>query len=285
DHDVVSAGFLLSPRGLAALSASDRGDAPELWRVLLRRYPTIAGIFQDARALIPMRFQRSIQHRLTQAAGDRWLLLPHAYAFVDPLFSTGIAWSLRAIERIGLMFESPARGTRSPAREDLARYADMLGREADQIDVLVAGAYEAMSHFDLFAAHAMIYFAIVSFAEVHQRLWPDDSAAWTGFLAVGERDCESVPREAFRRIQGITGCVGRTGSADERRAYADWVRAAIEPKNIAGLADPARNNLYPVDLDMLIERHGKIELTRDQLVAALPALRGMSVKVSEPASR
>ena len=33
------------------------------------------------------------------------MLLPHSYAFFDPMFSTGIAWSLLAVERLGLAFE------------------------------------------------------------------------------------------------------------------------------------------------------------------------------------
>jgi hypothetical protein len=63
-----------------------------------------------------------------------------------------------------------------------------LSAEAHQIDRFVAGAYEAMAHFDLFAAHAMIYFATVSFAEVRQRLLADESgsAAWSGFLGIGD---------------------------------------------------------------------------------------------------
>ena len=40
-------------------------------------------------------------------------------------------------------------------------------------------------------------------------------------------------------------------------------------------ADSARRNLYPVDFDALIERHALLGMTRDQLLAALPALRGM----------
>ena len=28
-------------------------------------------------------------------------MLPHAYAFASPMFSTGIAWSLAAVERVG----------------------------------------------------------------------------------------------------------------------------------------------------------------------------------------
>lgn len=275
DHGVVSAGFVLSPRGQASIQREGMGPA-ELWDAMLGRYPTIAAAFGDAQTMMPIGFHALIQHRLTHAAGDRWLLLPHAYAFVDPLFSTGIAWSLRAVERLGMMFEPAASGSRLPVRDEISRYAHLLGREADQIDFLVAGAYEAMAHFDLFAAHAMIYFATVSFAEVRQRLSADPSAAWSGFLGIGDAVCDPLPREAFGRLHEITGGVGSIGSAGDRAAYADWVRASIEPRNVGGLADPRRHNLYPVDLDVLIDSHGKLDLTRDQLVARLPALRGMS---------
>ena len=204
DHGVTSAGFLLTPRGRAALHAPDAADAASLWRTLLQRYPTLASAFADATPLMPIAFVPAIQHRLTRAAGERWALLPHAYAFVDPLYSTGIAWSLRAVERLALAFESAADGRRVPDVGALARYDALLGAEADQIDLLVAGAYDAMAHFDLFAAHAMLYFGTVSFAEVSQRLAPDESAAWKGFLGVGDPVLESLPRENLRRLRQIT---------------------------------------------------------------------------------
>jgi hypothetical protein len=50
----------------------------------------------------------------------------------------------------------------------------------------------------------------------------------------------------------------------------------ISRRNIAGLADPRRANLYPVDFDALIERHELLGKSREDLIAALPALRGMS---------
>src|SRR5438477_1524040 len=158
DHGTTSAGFLLAPTGASTLGAPGSADAPELWNALLRRYPTLATAFADARPLMPMTFRSCIQHRLTRAAEDRWALMPHAYAFTDPLFSTGIAWSLRAIERLASAFEPKAQARGRPSAEQLSRFARMLSDEADQIDQLVAGAYEAMAHFDLFAAHALIYF-------------------------------------------------------------------------------------------------------------------------------
>src|SRR4029079_13145824 len=125
-------GFQLTPRGLASLG-SDGSDAPALWRELLHRYPTIERAFGDATPLMPIAFRPLIQHRLTRAAGTRWAMMPHAYAFVDPLFSTGIAWGLRAVEPRALAFESAASDRRVPDIETLSRYDAALSAEADQI--------------------------------------------------------------------------------------------------------------------------------------------------------
>lgn len=275
DHGVTSAGFALSPRGAEQLGAT-RMPAEALWRKLLGRYPTIGSLFGDAQPTMPIAFRDRIQHRLTRAAGARWALLPHAFAFVDPLFSSGIAWSLRAIERLALGFE-PGAGGKRRAPASLPRYAEQLNAEADQIDRLVSGAYESMAHFDLFAAHAMIYFASVSFAEVRQRLVDraSETAAWSGFLGVGDPVLEQLPGSSRRRLRRITQGRGRSGTAKERREFVSWVASAIAPRNIAGLADADRHHLYPVDIDLLVERHDLLGLSRDQLVAGIPALRGM----------
>jgi FADH2 O2-dependent halogenase len=202
--------------------------------------------------------------------------MPHAYAFVDPLFSTGIAWSLRAVERLALAFESAAHNGRVPDLAVLARYETALAAEADQIDLVVGGAYEAMAHFDLFAAQAMLYFATVSFAEASQRLVPGGSAAWNGFLGVGDPVLEPLARESLDRLRRITQRRGAAGSPVERQAFSEWLARGIAPRNIAGLADPARRNLYAVDFDALIEAHALLGMSRDHLVERLPALRGMS---------
>jgi FADH2 O2-dependent halogenase len=274
DHGVTSAGFALTPPGLVRLGPIN--DPEQLWAVLLERYPTIGGVFADAKPVMPIRFVPAIQHRLARAAGERWAMLPHAYAFVDPLFSTGIAWSLRAIERLARTFEGHVATRAIPNAVELDRYAEMLTREAGQIDLMVAAAYEAMAHFDLFAAHAMLYFATVSFSEVKQRIVPSDDVAWSGFLGVEDAVLEPLPRESLERLREITRSEGDVGSEKDRRRYVEWAAAAIASRNVAGLADPARRNLYPVDLDVLIERHSLLAMSREQLVEALPALRGMA---------
>ena len=276
DDGVTSAGFLLTPRAVETLNPTGTADAASLWHSLLQRYPTLASAFAEATPVMPISFRPVIQHRLTRAAGERWALMPHAFAFVDPLFSTGIAWSLRAVERLALAFESAAPNGRVPEPGVLARYDAALNAEANQIDFVVAGAYEAMAHFDLFAGHAMLYFATVSFAEVSQRLKPTDSVAWSGFLGTGDPLLEPLPREALGRLREITQRRGAIGFPNERRAFSEWLAGQIAPRNIAGLATAERRNLYPVDFDVLVERHGLLGMSRGQLLAALPALRGMT---------
>jgi tetracycline 7-halogenase / FADH2 O2-dependent halogenase len=275
DNGITSAGFLLTPQGLASLRSTPE-DPAALWRQILARYPTIESAFGDAAPLMPIAFHPRIQHRLTRATGERWAMMPHAYAFVDPLFSTGIAWGLRALERLALMFESAADAGRRPDPHDLDRYETALAAEADQIDLVVAGAYEAMAHFDLFTSQAMLYFAAVSFAEASQRLSSDSAVAWKGFLGVGDRVLGPLPRESLSRLREITSSRGQMGCDADRRGFSEWMRNAIDSRNVAGLADPARRNLYPVDFDALVERHQLLGMTRDEVVAGLPAMRGMS---------
>ena len=276
DQGSTSAGFLLTERGMASLPEAATPDPVAVWNALLQRYPTLAAAFSEATPLLPISFRPAIQHRLARAAGERWVLMPHAFAFVDPLFSTGIAWSLRAVERLALAFEDAATGGRIPDDQSLERYQAIVGAEADQIDHVVAGAYEAMAHFDLFAAHAMLYFAAVSYAEVRQRMEPEDGVAWNGFLGVGDSVLEPLPAEALRRLKSVTRDRGEPGTASERLDFIQWIRQAIAPRNIAGLADARRGNLYPVDFDALIDGHGLLGMSRAQAIASLPALRGMS---------
>jgi tetracycline 7-halogenase / FADH2 O2-dependent halogenase len=263
DHDLVSAGLLATPRGVRRLRLDARGAEPG-WRALMARYPSIGTQFADARPLFPLRYAGRVQHRLARATGPRWALLPHSFAFVDALFSTGIAWGLLAVERLAEAFaDARSRGRTAPSAAALERYETLLAAEADQIDTLVAGAYAAMSDFSLFAAHSMLYFGVVSFAETRQRLV--GGTAWDAFLAADDPEIVGAYRKALRWLSRAT--------PRDRAPFAGWVAATIAPRNVAGLADPARRNMYPVDLDVLVERAPLLGLTAADVRRALPRLR------------
>lgn len=275
DNGTVSAGALLSPRAASTLGADTMVRNPGVaWDQLCHRYPTIGDQVAGAAPRFPVRFRPRIQHRMECGTGPRWMALPHTFAFVDPLFSTGIAWSLLGVERLALAFESPAaRAAGLPTAADLTRYETLLQSEADQIDRLIHGAYRALGDFALLSSHSMLYFAAVSFAEARQRLAAAEAWAWSGFLGVGDPVLAPVFAASSRRIARIRGAPGGTTDTG-RRNHHDWVERTIAPRNIAGLADRKRCNLYPVDLDLLVEQAGLLGLTREQVVAALPRLRG-----------
>ncbi|MEM7350458.1 MAG: FAD-dependent oxidoreductase [Acidobacteriota bacterium] len=274
DHGPVSAGLVL--RHEADLPNPMLQDDPATaWRSLLGAYPSLAQQFADARPITELRWTPRLQHRLDRAAGERWFLLPHAYAFYDPMFSTGMAWSLLAAERLALLL------TDGPG--DPQQYEVLLAAEADRIEHLIETAYLTLDDFDRFVAVTLLYFATVSFAETTQRLLDppegDLPHAWQPFLAAAEahstlfRDARDRLRRDRTTLPGTRDPATRSTSAAPMDFHR-WARRRIAPFDVAGFGDADRQNLYPVDLDVLVDRAPLLGLTRDRLRARLPRLRG-----------
>ena len=235
DDGTVSAGFLL---------AEDPGGAAETaFASLLDRYPSLAAQFADSRPLRPVESRSGVAWRRERAAGRGWLLLPHSYAFADPMFSTGIAWSLLAVERVADLCRDGL-----PAADDLERYGRLVAAEADHIDRLLVAAYRTMPAMDRFGAAAMVYFAAASFDELRQRLLdaPPDGWCWRAFLGAGD-ERRGLFEDLERRSAASAASLGGA-------ALKEWVAGAIERWNLIGLADPSRRNAYPVDLEDMERR-------------------------------
>jgi FADH2 O2-dependent halogenase len=266
DSGLLSAGIEL-PSGSAGAPAGTADPPEAVFRRIASRYPTLAAQLGPARAVAPVRFVPRLQYRLARAAGPRWLLLPGAFAATGPLYSTGIAWSLVAVERAARMLE----GGGPPEPAELARYHDLLAREADWIDRLVAGGLRARHRFQLFAGWCCLYFAAASFAEASQRLL-DRDGPWCRepFLGAGDPLLEEVLGEAERRL-GAT-LAHPTPEADA--AFRDWMVRAIAPRDLVGFDLPGRGGLHPVDLELLVARAHLLGLDPAQVRAALPRLRG-----------
>jgi len=260
DDGLVSAGALLEEPFSAAAQSAPEG----CWNDLLGRYPTLQALFHPARVERPVASGK-VQRRLSRTHGPRWVVLPHTYGFVDPLFSTGIAWSLLGVERLAdsLLRQAPDAPAVASG-EAFGRYGELLALEIEQVDRLIFAAYRARGNFEVFAAQAMLYFALVSFEESKQRLGDEVAPWWRGFLGADDSGTRAVFAQAIDRLTDLSGAEG----------FGDWIREVIEPWNVAGLADPARANLYPVDFDDLVAAAGKLELSAEAIRAALPRLRG-----------
>jgi len=271
---------------LRAAAAGELAELPaaEAFAAVLRRYPTLAASFAAAEAVRPVARVAPLAHRAARSHGRRWLLLPHAYAFFDPLFSTGMAWSLAGVERAADLLTA---ADEPPGEAALERYGRLLAAEADHLANLVAGAWAAMPDFGLLAAHAQLYFAAASFCEAKQRLTAGNHA-WDGFLGATDPPLADAVAAARRRLEAASSLraggdhagdpAGDGGAAD----FAAWVATAIAPRNLAGLAEPRRRNLYPVDLDALVAGAPLLGLTAQAVRAALPRLRGGAEWRSRP---
>ncbi|MBI2614154.1 MAG: tryptophan 7-halogenase [Gemmatimonadetes bacterium] len=272
DHGTVSAGFVLER---SAAKRSLTAPPEPAWRELLARYPTLNAQFGDARPTRPIATIPRLQRRLAGAAGPNWALLPHAFAFLSPLFSTGIAWSLVAVERLALVLEGATAGRRRRGLAGgLAQYGRLLDTEANHLTRLVEGAYRARHDFDVFVAYSFLYFALASYAEAAQRLLPERPGGgpwgWSGFLGADD----PVGGQMVRRATALLAAASRTRSRDRGTRFFDTMARLIAPRNVAGLADPGRRRLYPVDLDALVESAGLLGLSPDAITQALPRLRG-----------
>ncbi len=265
DDGLVSAGLLLE----GTSQEPDGVSADELWHGVLGRYPTLNVGFAGGRPLPPgLRSTRRLQRRRAHAVGTAWAMLPQTYAFYDPLFSTGIAWSLLGVERLAQIL-----GERAVSASGLDRYGALLEREADQQEALLEAAYAARRDFGVFRDLSFLYFACVSFEEIRQRLRDgadeQGTAAWRGFLGAG--DTHWVP--LFRQACGQVTDALADGSAAARRRFSDWVARGIRARNLVGLGE-SRNHLYGVDLNLLIERSDLLGLTATEIEPLLPRLRG-----------
>lgn len=272
DDGVVSAGFVLDHDAAGVDWNELQGRGPEIaWETLLRRYPTLARQFETARSIRPLGIIPLLQRRVERAVGERWALLPYTYGFLSPLYSTGIAWSLTAVERLARLFEDPARGG-PDLSEGLSRYEALLSTEADHLARLIGQAYRLRTRFDDFVAWSLFYFAAASFSEAWQRLTdPPDDRGWTEIGFLGATDpvlCRGM-HEAREWLERRS----ETGSGNGGGDLEDVVRDVIEPRDIAGLCDPARRRLYPVDLEPLVRHAGHLGLSSAECEARLPRLR------------
>jgi FADH2 O2-dependent halogenase len=264
---LASAGFVLRDGG-AVLGAPPE----ETFRALLARYPTLERQFAAAQPVRPVAAVPHLPRRLARAAGRRWLLLPHALAFYDPMFSTGIAWSLLGVERL-----AEALGGPGPVPPQVERYGELVEQEAERIGRLIEAAWRAMAigDFRIFAATSHLYFAAVSWAETRQRLEPEARPwAWDAFLGGGDPVLGPLLPEALARLEPLAARAGAL-TEDDRRGFETWVAESIAPRNLAGLADPARANLYPADPELLVERAHLLGWAPEQMRQALPRLRGV----------
>jgi tetracycline 7-halogenase / FADH2 O2-dependent halogenase len=264
-NGVTSAGVACTDQCAAQLGITPiPGDSAQArhfaraWQNLIQRIPALRDQFTRAEAIRPFTRIPRLSFRSAQIAGRNWVLLPSAAGFVDPLLSTGFPLTLLGIERLAVIlasgFDAPTRAAR------LTDYAAHTDTELLAAARLVAALYATMDSFPAFVALTMLYFAAVSYAEAAHRF--DHPELATGFLL---HEHPTFGPAAQQLIAGAHHL--RTPEATAQ--FCQDVRRAIEPLDIAGLADPGRHNWYPVDADDLLAAAHKLGATREEIAQLL----------------
>ena len=216
DNGITSAGFVL-----------DCNARPnDTWETLMDELPYINEQFKNAKSTMPLVTTSRVQRRSTEIVGDNWAMLPRAAAFLDPLHSAGNAHTLCGIERLMPILSEPPKQRANLLRQ----YERTTFHELELLDKLIHGCYKCFDDFDLFSQFAMLYFAGADFTERQRRAGKNAS-----FLNSGDT--------AFcKMVEGLyAGVIDPTILAN---TIGMGIRGAIEPWNLVGLCDPAKQNMY-----------------------------------------
>ncbi len=127
--DVMSVGFV----GNADVFKSRRGNAQELYLDRIARSPTVASRMAGAERVTEITSTGNYSYRATTAHGEGWMAIGDAFAFLDPVFSSGVLLAMTAAE-LGAdvaqtALRNPAAGQAKAARAErqVCRAMDNLG--------------------------------------------------------------------------------------------------------------------------------------------------------------
>jgi FADH2 O2-dependent halogenase len=247
NNGVTSAGVAATSEAAERLRLQDGESA---WMNLLNLLPRVKEQFANAQKTRPFAYVPQLSFRSGAVAGKRWVLLPSAAGFVDPLLSTGFAMTLLGVSRLSQVIEKDwgARDFSCQVRKVAERSdAELLAAAR-----LIGSLYSSMSRFPVFASVSLLYFTAVIYSETVRRLGKPEMAQ--SFLLHDDAYFGSLCREFYGRV-----------NKPDSKAFCDDIVRAIEPWNLAGLGDASRHNWYPVDARDLFDGAAKVGATREEI--------------------
>jgi FADH2 O2-dependent halogenase len=146
-NPLASVGLMLDRRKFG----DPKAPAEEEFRQIISRFPSIQRHFSEARAVRPWLQSGRIQYSQTQMIGRRWLQLPHAASFVDPLYSSGMSVLTVSIDLIA----DQLLGAFQDGDFDTARFQhiqDIVNAGFDHYDLIVSRSFDAFADYDLWNA-------------------------------------------------------------------------------------------------------------------------------------
>jgi tetracycline 7-halogenase / FADH2 O2-dependent halogenase len=127
------------------------GKPEQEFRRVIAGYPTIARHFAEAVAVRPWVGSGRIQYSSPHLLGQRMLQLPHAAAFIDPLYSSGMSVLTVAVDLIAEALLK-AVADNDYARERFQFIEDVVNTGFDHYDMIVSRSFDAFASYDTWNA-------------------------------------------------------------------------------------------------------------------------------------
>jgi FADH2 O2-dependent halogenase len=235
NNELTSIGFVLDGNN----SSFEDLPAGEIFKLLSAKYPSVSEILKNAKLhSIPGKIFKTkrLQRKLHNCFGEDWVALPHSAAFVDPLFSPGIAFSLSGLEDVLEMMTKYFYDKES-LHQNLLQYENKIAEEVKLMDTLIAGCYKTFSNFPLFNAWSMLYF-IPAIAN-EQRLMKGNEEGY--FLNADDPQTQKIVYDSFDDLKKI---LSSPITENDISSFTTMIKERIAPYNIAGLLDPSVKNMY-----------------------------------------
>ena len=212
----------------------------EIWSNMLEKYPSVKLILKDAKVHSrPGKIIRTerLQRKMKRCYGEGWVSLPHSVGFVDPLFSTGIAFSLFGVEKL-LGMIADHWDNKEFFYEYLKEYEKKVFAELKLADYLIAGSYQSMPYFELFNSWSMLYFAATIAHE--QRIIKNEPPGY--FLNADDLPIKTMIYDSYEDLLKIIS--SKNPSNEEIKTFTAIIKERIKPFNSAGLLDASCKNMY-----------------------------------------
>ena len=261
DHGPVSAGAVLTDATHANIKTE---SAETIWQYILDQHPRLKECFHKAESMYPMRKIERLGYRMERMHGDRWIMLPSAAGFVDPLLSTGFPLTLQGIQRLGANLRPETLRGSDPiqAFPTIAKKSQL---ELSICDQLIGTLFATMDPFRQFAATTMLYFAAVSYTETAWRLGKKHLAP--GFLFSENAAQLNTLTTALKHIQTIQK--ENTSDEDKWASIQTIITTTIAPFNVIGLDPKATTPWFPADMAPLFNHANKLQSTPEEIQSML----------------
>lgn len=207
------------------------------WTQIVKQYPSASEILQSgviANEPGKMIYSGRLQRKLNRVFGEGWIALNHTAGFVDPMHSTGIAFTLSGIERLLKLFQDGLGKNNDQNR--LRSFQDKTFKELAYIDLLVSMAYRSRWNTELFTAAVMLYF--VSTVQYEQRRLGGQKPDL--FLSADQDDLTNLVSQIYHKIVVLE----ESKSVRQAKELVLEISTLIEPFNSVGLLNAANKNMY-----------------------------------------